>query len=102
MLTIRARFQQKLHRARIDVSCRASRRYRPPLPGAAPGLPVANAKPLGAELDAFMRVIRDGSTPVISAIDGLWAVAIASGLLQAGRDGRPVDLTTLSERLSSG
>lgn len=65
-------------------------------------LPVENAEPLGAELDAFITVIRDGSTPIISAIDGLWAVAIASGLLQAGKDGRPVDLTTLAERLASG
>jgi hypothetical protein len=46
--------------------------------------------------------IRDGSTPVISAVDGLWAVAMASGLLQAGRDGQPVDLTTLAERLAAG
>ena len=63
-------------------------------------LPVANAEPLGAELDAFMSVIRDGGTPVISAVDGLWAVAIASGLLQAGKDGEPVDLTALSTRLA--
>ena len=65
-------------------------------------LPVANAEPLGAELDAFIGVIRDGGAPVISAVDGLWAVAIASALLQAGRDGRPVDLTTLSSRLAAG
>ena len=44
-------------------------------------------------------MIRDGSVPVISAVDGLWAVAVASGLLQAGKDGRPVDLTKLAERL---
>jgi len=65
-------------------------------------LPVASAEPLGAELDAFITVIRDGSAPIISAVDGLWAVAMASGLLQAGKDGRPVDLTMLAERLASG
>jgi hypothetical protein len=46
-------------------------------------------------------VIRDGSAPIISAVDGLWAVAMASGLLQAGKEGRPVDLTTLADRLAA-
>jgi predicted dehydrogenase len=75
--------------------------YAPTFTGEVAELPVANAEPLGAELDAFITVIRDGSEPVISAVDGLWAVAMASGLLQAGKDGRPVDLTRLSERLSA-
>jgi UDP-N-acetylglucosamine 3-dehydrogenase len=75
--------------------------YAPTFTGEVAELPVANAEPLGAELDAFVGVIRDGGTPVISAVDGLWAVAIASGLLQAGKDGRPVDLTTLSTRLAA-
>ena len=75
--------------------------YAPTFTGEVAELPVANAEPLGAELDAFIGVIRDGSTPQISAVDGLWAVAVASALLQAGTDGRPVDLTTLAERLES-
>jgi UDP-N-acetylglucosamine 3-dehydrogenase len=75
--------------------------YAPTFSGEVAELPVANAEPLGAELDAFVDVIRDGGTPVISAVDGLWAVAIASGLLQAGKDGRPVDLTGLSSRLAA-
>jgi UDP-N-acetylglucosamine 3-dehydrogenase len=75
--------------------------YAPTFTGEVAELPVANAEPLGAELDAFMTVIRDGGTPAISAVDGAWAVAIASGLLQAGKDGRPVDLTTLATRLAS-
>jgi predicted dehydrogenase len=62
-------------------------------------LPVANAEPLGAELDAFMGVIRDGDQPQVSAVDGAWAVAIASGLLRAAKDGRPVDLSSLAGRL---
>jgi predicted dehydrogenase len=64
-------------------------------------LPVENAEPLGAELDAFITVIRDGSPPIISAEDGLWAVAMASGLLEAGKAGRPIDLTTLKDRLAA-
>jgi UDP-N-acetylglucosamine 3-dehydrogenase len=75
--------------------------YAPTFTGEVAELPVANAEPLGAELDAFIGVIRGGGTPVVSAVDGLWAVAIASGLLQAGRDGRPVDLTTLSSSLAA-
>ncbi len=75
--------------------------YAPTFTGEVAELPVANAEPLGAELDAFVGVIRDGGRPVISAVDGLWAVAIASGLLQSGKDGRPVDLTTLSSRLAA-
>ena len=75
--------------------------YAPTFTGEVAELPVANAEPLGAELDAFMGVLRDGGIPLVSAVDGLWAVAIASGLLQAGRDGRPVDLTTLSSRLAA-
>jgi predicted dehydrogenase len=75
--------------------------YAPTFTGEVAELPVANAEPLGAELDAFIGMIRDGSVPAISAVDGLWAVAVASGLLQAGKDGRPVDLTTLAERLSA-
>ncbi|MEA2608916.1 MAG: UDP-N-acetylglucosamine 3-dehydrogenase [Chloroflexota bacterium] len=74
--------------------------YAPTFTGEVVELPVANAEPLGAELDAFVDVIRDGGRPVISGVDGTWAVAIASGLLQAGKDGRPVDLTTLSTRLA--
>ena len=64
-------------------------------------LPVENAEPLAAELDAFITVIRDGTPPIITAEDGLWAVAMASGLLEAGKDGRPVDLTTLADRLAA-
>jgi UDP-N-acetylglucosamine 3-dehydrogenase len=75
--------------------------YAPTFTGEVAELPVANAEPLGAELDAFVGAIRDGSPPVISALDGLWAVAMASGLLQAGREGRPVELTSLTDRLVS-
>jgi UDP-N-acetylglucosamine 3-dehydrogenase len=75
--------------------------YAPTFTGEVAELPVDNAEPLGAELDAFVAVIREGSTPIVTAVDGLWAVAIASGLLEAGASGRPVDLGTLAARLSS-
>jgi predicted dehydrogenase len=75
--------------------------YAPTFTGEVAELPVENAEPLGAELDAFITVIREGSAPIISAEDGLWAVAMASGLLQAGKEGRPVDLTTLADRLAA-
>jgi predicted dehydrogenase len=75
--------------------------YAPTFMGEVVELPVANAEPLGAELDAFMGVIRDGTAPDVSAVDGAWAVAIASGLLQAGKDGHPVDLSTLATRLEA-
>ena len=39
--------------------------------------------------------------PIITAEDGLWAVAMASGLLEAGKTGNPVDLTTLADRLAA-
>jgi predicted dehydrogenase len=63
-------------------------------------LPVANAEPLAAELDAFVRVVREGGRPVVDGVDGLWAVAIAGGLLTAAADRRPIDLSDLSVRLS--
>ncbi len=74
--------------------------YAPTFSGEVAELPVANAEPLGAELDAFVGVIRDGGAPVVSGVDGLWAVAIASALLQSGVDGQPADLTTLALRLA--
>lgn len=51
---------------------------------------VANREPLAAELDAFFGVVRTGGRPVVDGADGLWAVAIASSLLQANATRRPV------------
>ena len=50
---------------------------------------VASREPLAAELDAFLAVARDGGRPVVDGEDGLWALAIASGLLQAAAEGPP-------------
>jgi UDP-N-acetylglucosamine 3-dehydrogenase len=53
---------------------------------------VANYEPLAAELDSFLDVARNGGRPAVDGEDGLWALQIASCLLQASREGHPVDL----------
>ena len=63
--------------------------YAPTFAGDVAELPVANAEPLAAELDAFLAVVRDGGRPVVDVEDGLWAVAIATSLLQAAAGGQP-------------
>jgi len=61
--------------------------YAPTFAGDVAELPVDNAEPLAAELDAFLRVVREGGRPVVDVEDGLWAVAIATSLLQAAAGG---------------
>ena len=63
-------------------------------------IPVESAEPLAAEHDAFLRAVRKGGRPVVDVEDGLWAVGVASALLDAAGKGRPVDLTDLSARLA--
>jgi predicted dehydrogenase len=63
-------------------------------------LPVANGEPLAAEIDAFLAVVRDGGRPVVDVEDGVWAVAIATSLLQAAAGGHPIDLSDFSTRLT--
>jgi len=60
---------------------------------------VASHEPLAAELDAFLRVAREGGRPAVDGVDGLWALAIATALLGAASDGRPVDLASLASRI---
>jgi predicted dehydrogenase len=60
---------------------------------------IASREPLAAELDAFLAVARDGGRPVVNGVDGLWALAIATSLLDAAANGRPVDLATLATRI---
>jgi UDP-N-acetylglucosamine 3-dehydrogenase len=74
--------------------------YAPTFAGDVAELPVANGEPLAAELDAFLRVVREGGRPVVDVEDGLWAVAIATSLLQAAAGGRPIDLSDFSARLN--
>jgi UDP-N-acetylglucosamine 3-dehydrogenase len=74
--------------------------YAPTFAGDVAELPVSSGEPLAAELAAFLGIVRNGGRPVVDAEDGLWAVAIANGLLSAAAAGRPVDLTDLTTRLT--
>jgi UDP-N-acetylglucosamine 3-dehydrogenase len=69
--------------------------FAPTFTGDVVELPVANAEPLAAELDAFLDVVRNGGRPVVDGTDGLWAVTIAQALLEAAAAGRPVELPDL-------
>ncbi len=69
--------------------------YAPMFEGDTAVLPVASGEPLAAELEAFVGVVRRGTRPVVDAEDGLWAVAIATALLEAAAGGRPRDLGDL-------
>jgi predicted dehydrogenase len=62
---------------------------------------VASREPLAAELDAFLDVARNGGRPAVDGVDGLWALAIATSLLTAASDGRPIDLADLSSRIAA-
>jgi predicted dehydrogenase len=73
--------------------------YAPTFSGDVAELPVSSAEPLAAELDAFLGVVRNGGRPVVDAEDGLWAVAIANGLLTAAAERRAIDLTEPTARL---
>ena len=66
--------------------------YAPTFSGDVEVLPVENGEPLVAELDAFLRVVRDGGRPVVNAEDGRWAVVIADALLRAANERRTVEL----------
>jgi predicted dehydrogenase len=66
--------------------------YAPTFEGEVLELPVSQGEPLAAELDAFVRVVRDGGKPPVDADDGVWAVAIAEALLASAVQHRAVDL----------
>jgi UDP-N-acetylglucosamine 3-dehydrogenase len=74
--------------------------YAPTFEGDVAELPVVSAEPLAAEIDAFLRVVREGGRPIVDAEDGLWAVAIATSLLTAAATGQAVDMTALSTRFA--
>ena len=62
---------------------------------------VASHEPLAAELDAFMDVARSGGRPVVDGEDGLWALEIASCLLQAAAEQRPIGLSGFPELITA-
>jgi UDP-N-acetylglucosamine 3-dehydrogenase len=74
--------------------------YAPTFEGAVVELPVVAAEPLRAELDAFVRVVRDGERPIVDANDGMWALAIADALLMSASECRAVDLTELTDEVT--
>jgi predicted dehydrogenase len=73
--------------------------YAPVFEGEVIDIPVPASEPLAAELDAFLRVIRDGGSPDVGVEDGFWAVALADALLAASRTGRAVELHELTASL---
>ena len=75
--------------------------YAPTFAGDVAVLPVSSGEPLAAELDAFLRVVREGGRPVVDVEDGLWAVGLATALLRASKERAPVDLTELAARLAT-
>jgi predicted dehydrogenase len=74
--------------------------YAPTFEGDVAELPVVSAEPLAAEIEAFLKVVREGGRPIVDAEDGLWAVAIATSLLTAAATGQAVDLSPLSKRFA--
>lgn len=74
--------------------------YAPTFEGEVAEVPVASAEPLAAELDAFLGIVRSGGRPVVDAEDGLWAVAVATSLLESAANGNAIDLSALSTRFA--
>jgi len=74
--------------------------YAPTFEGEVVELPVTSTEPLAGEIEAFVSIVRKGGRPVVDAEDGLWAVAIATSLLDAAADGRTVDLSSLFSRFA--
>jgi predicted dehydrogenase len=74
--------------------------YAPTFEGEVIDLSVTSEEPLAAELDAFLRVVREGGRPIVDAEDGLWAVAVATSLLTSASTGMAVDLSALSSRFA--
>jgi predicted dehydrogenase len=87
-------------RATDTTNPRLIKGYAPTFEGEVAELPVASAEPLAAEIESFLKVVREGGRPVVDAEDGLWAVAVATSLLTAAADGTAVDLTSLSTRFA--
>ncbi len=68
--------------------------YAPTFAGDEVELPVPNAEPLAAEIDAFLGVVRAGGRPIVDGDDGHWAVVLAHALLKSAREQRTVELVS--------
>ena len=66
--------------------------YAPTFEGEVAELPVPTGEPLALQHEAFLRVVREGGRPEVDAEDGLWAVTIATALLEASARRAVVDL----------
>ena len=66
--------------------------YAPTFEGDVLDLPVPTGEPLALEHDAFLRVVREGGRPEVDAEDGLWAVTIATALLESATTRAVVEL----------
>ena len=94
---------QRLTFTRTDIAHpKAIRGFAQTFTGDVAELPVVNAEPLAAEIDAFLGVVRAGGRPVVSGEDGLWAVIIANALLEAAAERHPIDLRDALSRLPVG
>ncbi len=67
--------------------------YAPTFEAETVELPVASGEPLVAELEAFIRVVREGGRPVVDAEDGRWAVVLADALLTSARASRTIEVS---------
>ncbi len=74
--------------------------YAPTFEGEVAEVPVDSAEPLAEELEAFLGIVRFGGRPVVDAEDGLWAVAVATSLLESAESGNAIDLSQLSARFA--
>lgn len=74
--------------------------YAPTFEGEIAELPVPTGEPLALEHDAFLRVVREGGRPEVDAEDGLWAVGIATALLDAAARRQVVTLDGLASRFA--
>ncbi|MBF8289621.1 MAG: Gfo/Idh/MocA family oxidoreductase [Chloroflexi bacterium] len=75
--------------------------YAPTFEGEVAELAVPTGEPLALEVDAFLRIVREGGRPEVDAEDGLWAVGIATALLDAAARREVVTLDGFAARLGS-
>jgi predicted dehydrogenase len=75
--------------------------YAPTFEGEVAELPVPTGEPLALEHDAFLRIVREGGRPEVDAEDGLWAVGIATALLEAADRREVVTLDGFAARFAT-